>query len=122
MGQLMRYQFRQYPTMLDRWANHVEHWVGAAGRANNIHIVRYEDLAARYDDTIKHLGRRLGMPPSRIVPPPRNVNVVQAGSVRYAPGAESDNRDAITELALARFPALMDRLGYGPTPASASAV
>lgn len=122
MGQLMRYQFRQYDTMLDRWANHVEHWVGAASRANNIHIVRYEDLAARYDDTIQRLGRRLGMPPSRIVPPARDVNVVQAGTLTFKLGAESDNRAAITELALARYPALMDRLGYGPASASATAV
>lgn len=121
MGQLMRYQFRQYPTMLDRWANHVEHWVEAAKRANNIHIVRYEDLAERYDDTIQRLGRRLGMQPSRIVPPARDVNVVHAGTVRFAPGVESDNRGAVAELAFARFPALMDRLGYGPASVSASA-
>jgi Sulfotransferase domain len=114
MGQLMRYQFRQYPTMLDRWANHVEHWVDAARRANNIHIVRYEDLAERYDDTVKRLGMRLGMPPTRIVPPSRTINVVQAGSLAWAPAPDNDNRDAVTELALAKFPALMDRLGYGP--------
>jgi hypothetical protein len=120
MGQLMRYQFRQYPTMLDRWANHVEQWVGASRRANNVHIVRYEDLAQRYDDTITRLGKRLGMAPSRIAPPPRNVNVVQAGSLAWAPGAASDNRDAVAELAQARFPALMDRLGYGSS-ASVSA-
>ena len=122
MGQSMRYQFRQYPTMLDRWANHVEHWVDAAKRANNIHIVRYEDLAERYEDTIIRLGRRLGMEPSRVVPPPRNVNVVQAGIVKFAPAAASDNRAAVAELALARFPALMDRLGYGVASVSASAV
>ncbi len=122
MGQLMRYQFREHGTMLERWANHVEHWVGAAERSNNIHVVRYEDLAQRYDDTITRLGRRLGMQPLQIVPPARNVNVVQAGGVKFAPGAECDNRGAVAELALARFPALMDRLGYGrPGSASVSA-
>jgi hypothetical protein len=99
----------------------VEHWVDAGQRANNIHIVRYEDLAQRYDDTITRLGRRLGMQPCRIVPPPRNVNVVQAGTLAWAPGPGSDNRDAVAELALARFPALMDRLGYGAASVSASA-
>ncbi len=121
MGQLMRYQFRQYPTMLERWANHVEHWVDAARRANNIHVVRYEDLAQRYQDTITRLGSRLGMQPGRIAPPPRNVNVVQAGALAWAPGPGSDNRDAVAGLALARFPALMDRLGYGAASVSASA-
>ena len=120
MGHLMRYQYRQYPTMLDRWGNHVEAWVGAAQRANNIHIVRYEDLAQRYEDTITRLGRRLGLAPSRIVPPPREATVVQAGTMKFAPRAGSDNRDAVAELALARFPALMDRLGYGAASVSAS--
>ncbi len=122
MGQLMRYQFRQYPTMLDRWANHVECWIDAARRANNIHIVRYEDLAERYDDTIKRLGRRLGLQPTQLAPPSRNINVVQAGTVAWLPARDNDNRSAVTELALQKFPALMDRLGYGPTSVSASAV
>lgn len=113
MGHLMRYQFRQYPTMLDRWANHVEQWVDAAQRGNSIHIVRYEDLAQRYDHTIQELGRRFGMEPSRILPPARDVNVVQSGPVKFAPSAASNNRDAVAALALQKFPALMDRLGYG---------
>jgi hypothetical protein len=56
------------------------------------------------------------------VPPARNVNVVQAGTVKFAPGAQHDNRDAVAELALQKYPALMDRLGYGATSATASAV
>lgn len=120
MGHLMRYQFRQYPTMLDRWANHVEGWIGAAQRASNIHIVRYEDLAGRYDETIAQLGRRFGVAPSRIAPPARDVNVVQAGPLKFTPDAASDNRGAVTDLALRKFPALMERLGYAPAlPASA---
>lgn len=114
MGQLMRYQFRERGTMLDRWASHVDQWVAGARRANNIHVVRYEDLADNYDETMKRLGRRLGMQPSCIVSPARNVNVVQGGPLVWAPPAGNDNRHAVTELALARFPELMDRLGYGP--------
>ena len=121
LGHLMRYQYRQYASMLDRWANHVEQWVGAARRANNIHIVRYEDLAGRYDETIGRLGRRLGLQPNSLVLPARNVNVVEGGPLVWAPPAGNDNRSAVTELAQARFPALMNRLGYGPA-VSASAV
>ncbi len=114
MGQSMRYQFRQYPSMLERWANHVEHWVAAARRANNIHIVRYEDLAEHFDDTVQRLGRRLGMQPARLAPPARGENVVSGGAVRWAPQPGNDNRAAVDQLVRAMFPALMDRLGYGP--------
>lgn len=113
MGHLMRYQFRQYPTMLDRWANHVEQWIDAAKLASNVHIVRYEDLAQRYDETIERLGRELGLEPSHIARPSRDVNVVKGGPVKFTPDQGSDNRAKITELAFARFPVLMDKLGYG---------
>jgi hypothetical protein len=46
MGQLMRLQFRQYDTMLDRWANHVRQWTAARPQ---VHVVKYEDLACRYE-------------------------------------------------------------------------
>ena len=87
MGQSMRYQFRQYPSMLERWANNVEHWVDAARRANNIHIVRYEDLAEHFEDTIQRLGRRMGMQPARIAPPSRGENVVAGGALALVAGA-----------------------------------
>jgi len=118
MGHLMRYQFRQYPSMLERWANHVEHWVDAARRANNIHIVRYEDLADHFEDTIGRLGRRLGVQPARIAPPSRTDNVVADGPVVWTPEQGADNRAAVDQLARAMFPALMDRLGYGPASSS----
>ena len=112
MGNLMRFQYRQYETMLDRWANHVEHWLGAAERTTNIHPVKYEDLARRYEVTVKGLGATLALRPTRIVRPSRTENVVAGGSVDYAPAPGSDNRDAVAELAIAKFPALMAALGY----------
>jgi hypothetical protein len=123
MGQSMRYQFRQYPSMLERWANNAEHWVDAARRANNIHIVRYEDLAEHFEDTIQRLGRRMGMKPARIAPPSRGENVVAGGALAWSPEQGADNRAAVDQLARAMFPALMDRLGYGPASSSlASAI
>lgn len=117
MGNLMRYQYRQYETMLHRWANHVEHWVAAAERSTNIHVVRYEDLARRYEVTVKGLGTTLGLKPRQIVRPSRTQNVVAGGSVQFAPAPGSDNHEAVTELARSKFPDLMTRLGYDGSPA-----
>jgi hypothetical protein len=116
MGQLMRYQFRQYDTMLDRWANHVKHWVEASSRARNIHIVRYEDLANCYDDTIKGLGAALGLKPRKIERPPRDQNVVQRGSVDFMPAPGADDRDAVATYAMSKFPELVSHLGYDENP------
>ncbi len=112
MGQLMRYQFRQYDSMLDRWANHVEHWLQAGSRSPRIHIVKYEDLAGAYEDTVSRLGSALGYAPAQIVRPSPQQNVVQTGPVKYEPAQDADNRAAVSALASARYPDLMARLGY----------
>ena len=120
MGQSMRFQFRQYDTMLDRWANHVQHWVETSVRAPNVYAVKYEDLAQRYDDTVKSLGMALGVAPRQIVRPSRTENVVQQGNVKFVPAPGADNRDAVAALAMARFPDLMARFGYVPGTAAKS--
>lgn len=109
MGQLMRLQFRQYDTMLDRWANHVQHWTAARP---HVHTVKYEDLASRYEDTIKSLGGALGLEPRQIVRPSRQHNVVQQGNINFVPPPNADNRAAVADLAMTKFPDLMARLGY----------
>lgn len=120
MGQLMRYQYRQYDTMLDRWANHVRFWLEASDRSQRIHVVRYEDLAAGYEQTVRRLGDALGYEPRQIVRPARGENVVQQGPLRYEPAPGADNRDAVAALAHTRFPELMARLGYGQPGAALS--
>jgi hypothetical protein len=112
MGSLMRYQFRQYETMLDRWAAHVAGWAEAADRHPNIHLVKYEDLAQRFDETVGQLGAALNMEPTRVVRPSAGENVVARGDQPYSPPPEADNRERVTELARASHPALMERLGY----------
>jgi hypothetical protein len=113
MGQLMRYQFRQHETMLDRWANHVQYWLRASHSSPRINVVKYQDLADGYDDTVRRLGDALGYQPRQIVRPARQHNVVQAGPVRYEPAPGADNRAAVSALASARYPELMTQLGYG---------
>jgi len=112
MGQLMRFQFRQHDTMLDRWANHVEQWLEAASRSNAIHLIKYEDLASRYEDTVRGLGSALGLQPHRLARPSRDKHVVQRGHVDFEPAPGADNREAVAALAVAKFPKLMTRLGY----------
>ncbi len=112
MGQLMRFQFRQYGSMLDRWANHVLSWTRAAQTARHIHLVKYEDLAERYEDTVSRLGTALGIAPRRLARPARDENVVQRGAIDFTPPPTADNRDKVAELARAKYSDLMARLGY----------
>jgi len=113
MGQLMRYQFRQHETMLDRWANHVQHWLQASATSPQIHVVKYEDLANGYESTVRRLGNALGCEPRQVIRPAREQNVVQAGPVKYEPAPDADNRAAVSALASEKYPELMTRLGYG---------
>jgi hypothetical protein len=119
MGALMRLQFRQYDTMLDRWASHVQHWTEAR-RLANLHVVRYEDLKRHYGDTMRRLGEALRVSPRQIVQPSRYENVVPGGKVAFTPRPEADDREAVTTLALSKYPELMASLGYVPNCPSAA--
>jgi len=112
MGRIMRLQFQQFDTMLDRWANHVEHWLDAASQSANIHVVKYENLEFYFENTVRALGAAIGLEPRRIVRPSRDKNVVAAGTLNFVPAPGADNREAIADLALAKYPDLMARLGY----------
>jgi hypothetical protein len=121
-GRLMRYQYSQHPNMLERWAAHVEGWVDAAERTGLVHVVRYEDLAGRYAETVRDIGAMLGQAPGSLAPPSRDENVIKAGPVAFNPSLADDNRAAVGELARLRYPELMTRLGYGskkPRPTEA---
>lgn len=112
MGQLMRYQFSQHDTMLDRWANHVSHWNEAAARSNHIHAVKYEDLTERFEETVGDLGDALSLEPRRIERPSRHQNTIKAGDRPYEPPANIDSRPAVVDLAKSKYPNLMPELGY----------
>lgn len=116
MARLMRYQFSQFDTMLDRWANHVRGWVDAANAGGRIHLVRYEDLDADFEAEVRRLGDRIGLEPTRIERPSRSENVVVGGGIEFDPAPGTDNRAAVAELAMRRHPELMARLGYAEAP------
>lgn len=99
--------------MLDRWANHVQHWLQASQSSPRIHVVKYEDLADGYEDTVRRLSDALGYQPRQIVRPAREQYVVQAGPVKYEPASATDNRETVSVLASAGHPELMTQLGYG---------
>jgi hypothetical protein len=109
-GQLMRYQMKQRRNMLDRWAAHVEGWVGAAEGRPRLRIVRYDRLLNDYAATLTSFSDLLGASPIDLTPPPPDVNVV---AKRAAVGkAEPPTRAALHRLALVEVGATMKALGY----------
>jgi Flp pilus assembly protein TadD len=111
-GWLLRYQLQQHPSMLHRWADHVDGWVRAAQASPRIVLVRYEDLLSRYEETMRGFEPVLGRPPQAIVRPPRDVNIIFGGpddptGLGVAPDLEALRRhcrDTVGET--------MRRLGY----------
>ncbi|ROR34917.1 sulfotransferase domain-containing protein [Inmirania thermothiophila] len=93
-GALLRYQKAQVPTMLERWAVHVEGWLDLAARhPEGIVVVRYEQLDGRFGETVGMLAGRLGLaPPPAPVRPSREVNVVRdtVGHARTPPYTDED--------------------------------
>lgn len=112
MGQLMRYQYGQHDTMLDRWANHVSRWNDAAARYDHIHAVKYEDLAHRFEETVGQLGSALSLEPDKIERPSRHQNVIIRGDRPYEPPTKTDTRAAVVDLARSKYPNLMADLEY----------
>jgi hypothetical protein len=60
-GGCMRYQFRQYPSMLARWQGHKASWKEKMGGADIIYV-RYDDLSHRFDKTLMIISKRMGIP------------------------------------------------------------
>jgi hypothetical protein len=50
---MMRYQMRQHPHLLARWEAHVAGWLAAAAAVPRVVVVRYEDLDARFAETMR---------------------------------------------------------------------
>jgi tetratricopeptide (TPR) repeat protein len=112
-GRLTRYQAGPHPTMLQRWAAHVEGWLMAAAADPRIVPVRYEDLDSRYPPTVAALAEAAGRAPLQpMLRPPRDVNVIAMGKTAaeapVTPAAWADLK------AYCRREAgpLMQRLGY----------
>jgi len=78
-GGCMRYQYKQYPSMLARWNGHKASWKERMA-GHNIIYVRYEDLCSRFDKTIRHISKRINIPiVGGIARKPDRSNTVQNG-------------------------------------------
>ncbi len=112
-GRMTRYETRPYPTMLQRWAAHVEGWLAAAEANPRIAAVRYEDLDRRYEQTIAGLAGAVGRAPlTPLLRPPRDVNVIAMGKSAAAAPVAPATATALDAYCRAEVGALMKKLGY----------
>ena len=111
-GRLLRYQVWQHASMLQRWAAHVEGWLGAAARLPRVVVVRYEDLDGDYDATVRSFTAHLGRTPHAIVRPARDYNVIPAGPHDPTGNGVAPDLDALRRLCRETVGLTMSRLGY----------
>ena len=114
---MLRYQTRQQPSLLHRWAAHVDGWLDLADGHERVVVVRYDGLAEYYEATLKSLAAPLGRAPADLTPPPRDHNVVRVSNAGQAvdPALLDRLHAACRDLA----GPTMRRAGYGDaTPAA----
>jgi hypothetical protein len=111
-GQMMRYQMRQYPHLMARWAAHVEGWLAAAEVVPGVVVVRYEDLDAHYDETMRGFAALLGRPPQALTRPARDVNVIPGGPADPTGCGVPPDAEALRRLCREAVGGTMARLGY----------
>jgi len=71
-GQMMRYQYKTYDTIFDRWANHVLAWYKISLIYKNVIIINYDDLINSYEKIITDLLKNIGIPVKFVYPPDRD--------------------------------------------------
>jgi len=110
-GNLLRYQKDQAPTMLHRWAAHVEGWLIDDGESKprGIIPVRYEDLNLRFAETMAKIGERIGRPISNPRRPEKDVNVVLPGKGEVG-GHKDEFSDSDQEFVITTVGDLMSKL------------
>jgi hypothetical protein len=111
-GRMMRYQMRQYPNLMARWAAHVEGWLAAAEAVPRVVVVRYEDLDARYEETMRGFAGLLGRPPQALTRPARDVNVIPGGPADPTGSGVLRDTGALRSLCRVTVGGTMARLGY----------
>lgn len=80
-GGVLRYQKEQTPSMLHRWKDHVEAWhnYSIATNGRKVHLVRFEDLSERFEETVHRIGSIIGEPVRQVVRPSPGENVIYKG-------------------------------------------
>lgn len=81
---MLRYQPRQYGSIIERWIDHSAAWLRAAAQHPNVRVVRYRDLNEDYEATLSGLLAFLGHPAAKpLRRPDAKINTV------YIPNNES---------------------------------
>ncbi len=111
-GRMMRYQMRQFPNLMARWASHVEGWQAAAKGLPRIVLVRYEDLDSCFETTVRGFANVLERQPQTIARPPRDVNVVFSGSEDRIGPSDPPALEALVAACRQSVGTTMARLGY----------
>jgi hypothetical protein len=111
-GSMMRYQLRQHPNIMLRWAAHVKGWLEITEAQPRVHLVRYEDLDAHFAEVVQGFAGVLGQPPQALVRPPRGFNVIPGGPEDPSGQGIPPDVEALRNLCRATIGATMGRLGY----------
>jgi len=111
-GQLMRYQMRQYPSMVHRWADHVSAWFELVRVSERVTSVSYEDLDQRFPETVTTLADFMEREPAEIIRPSRTDAGVSPSSLAQGIAEHRPDREAIAAWCRKAAPAAMEAAGY----------
>jgi hypothetical protein len=109
-GAMRRYHLGHYSNLLRRWAAHVEGWRSAAESQPGIAMVRYEDLNANFDETMRALAPLLRRQPENLTRPPR-FDVMGGGQESPSAGTAIDTA-ALEQFCREEVGDTMERLRY----------
>ncbi len=78
-GGMLRYQWAQQATILDRWQSHVDAWTTLGVEKAGIYLIGYEELSLDFEATVARIASRLGVPCPRLVRPSPSEKVMLPG-------------------------------------------
>lgn len=110
-GKSLRYQYATYDTFFDRWARHVLDWLELARGNQRVCVIRYEDLQAGHEASVRRLCTALDIEiTGPVVMPSREVGVVHGSGLPLSPGARH-GLAAYCSSRLRDYPVLRELLG-----------
>lgn len=80
-GGILRYQYRQYPTVQARWEAHIKGWTEDLPEEIKRHIiyVKYKDLDKNFNATVSDIAKHFGQLCLAPIRPSKDVQVVTEG-------------------------------------------
>jgi len=113
-GGMLRYQIRQWPSVLHRWAAHLRGWMQLAVEwPQVVTLVRYDALRDRWGETLAGLAETLGEPPNAQASlGPRQAGTRGGGKDDAAAGRLPPDGAALRQYCQATLGKLLPALGY----------